>query len=235
MGKYLSIKQSKKMIFLFIILCFSTSPLALFAQQYELKCYKDSLRLYYCGGEKQAERGEDIFLSPVENPTYTALAHAYPDDLLPHRGIDLIGNKEIMAAASGQVVFVCNIACLGGYGRYVIILHDNGLYTLYGHLAIVYVSVDQIVKRQDRQNGDIIGIMGNTGNSQGIHLHFEVRSKLADSYQNRLDPVAFLTISISECSDMFGLASALQSSVHKYQQWYGIEKSGKIISKKKEI
>lgn len=57
-----------------------------------------------------------------------------------------------------------------GYGNYVMILHDGNYVTLYAHLEAVYVREGQAVNQ-----GDEIGLMGNTGNSFGAHLHFEVR------------------------------------------------------------
>jgi murein DD-endopeptidase MepM/ murein hydrolase activator NlpD len=65
-----------------------------------------------------------------------------------------------------------------GYGNYVLIRHNNGLETLYGHLSKTNVVVGQVVKA-----GEAIGLGGNTGRSSGPHLHFEVR------YQgNAIDP-----------------------------------------------
>lgn len=62
-----------------------------------------------------------------------------------------------------------------GYGNYIMVDHGigsdgNRLYTLYGHLSSVNVSVGQTVTQ-----GQVIGYSGNTGNSYGAHLHFEVR------------------------------------------------------------
>ena len=57
-----------------------------------------------------------------------------------------------------------------GYGKYVVIRHDNGLETIYGHLSKQLAEVNQYVKA-----GDVIGLGGNTGRSTGSHLHFETR------------------------------------------------------------
>ncbi len=57
-----------------------------------------------------------------------------------------------------------------GYGKYVVIRHDNGLETYYAHLSKQLVSEDQDVRA-----GDPIGLGGNTGRSTGSHLHFETR------------------------------------------------------------
>lgn len=58
----------------------------------------------------------------------------------------------------------------GGYGRLVVIRHDNGLETFYAHLSRIRVNPGQRVKP-----GDVIGNSGNSGRSFGTHLHFEVR------------------------------------------------------------
>lgn len=87
---------------------------------------------------------------------------------LLHKGIDLTSsNKNILASDTGKVSFAGNG---NGYGNYIIIDHLNGYKTLYGHLSSILVSVGQIVEKGQR-----IGIMGSTGNSTGVHLHFEVQ------------------------------------------------------------
>ncbi|MFT4031643.1 MAG: peptidoglycan DD-metalloendopeptidase family protein [Siphonobacter sp.] len=58
----------------------------------------------------------------------------------------------------------------GGYGKFVVVRHYNGLETLYGHLSEQLVTSGQFVKA-----GDKIGLGGNTGRSTGPHLHFETR------------------------------------------------------------
>ena len=97
-----------------------------------------------------------------------------------HNGIDLAAPKgtPIYAAADGVVVGVVkgitreqNASDGGGYGNYVIIQHKDGTFsTLYAHCSKVDVSKGQEVKQ-----GQKIGEVGNTGNSSGNHLHFEVR------------------------------------------------------------
>ena len=59
-----------------------------------------------------------------------------------------------------------------GYGNLVVLRHDNGLETFYGHLSKIYVKDDQWVNA-----GTIIGLGGSTGRSTGPHLHFETRYK----------------------------------------------------------
>ena len=89
-----------------------------------------------------------------------------------HKGIDVkvyIGDT-IRAAFSGKVRVVKNQGRRTGYGKYVIIRHDNGLETVYGHLSKQLVNEEQYVEA-----GEVIGLGGNTGRSTGSHLHFETR------------------------------------------------------------
>jgi murein DD-endopeptidase MepM/ murein hydrolase activator NlpD len=85
-----------------------------------------------------------------------------------HRGIDIARptNYNILAADNGTVTFA---GWDGGYGNKIVINHNNGITTLYAHLASMDVRVGQTVAK-----GQKIGVMGTTGNSTGIHLHFEV-------------------------------------------------------------
>lgn len=87
-----------------------------------------------------------------------------------HKGLDIkvyIGDT-IRAAFSGKVRIVRYEA--GGYGKYIVIRHPNGLETIYGHLSEQLVTENQVVRA-----GEIIGLGGNTGRSTGSHLHFETR------------------------------------------------------------
>lgn len=85
-----------------------------------------------------------------------------------HKGIDITGNKSIMAADNGKVT---ETGYKSDYGNYIIINHLNGYETLYGHLSQILVKSGTIVEK-----GDKIGIMGSTGDSTGVHLHFEVHN-----------------------------------------------------------
>ena len=87
-----------------------------------------------------------------------------------HNGLDLKVNigDTIVAAFDGKVRIVKYER--RGYGKYVVIRHDNGLETIYGHLSKQLVEENQLVKA-----GEVIGLGGNTGRSTGSHLHFETR------------------------------------------------------------
>jgi murein DD-endopeptidase MepM/ murein hydrolase activator NlpD len=86
-----------------------------------------------------------------------------------HEGIDIINEvgTPIFASADGAVDFNGHQV---GYGLTIEINHDYSLKTLYGHLSKTYVHEGQRVKR-----GDLIARSGNTGLSNGPHLHYEVR------------------------------------------------------------
>lgn len=88
-----------------------------------------------------------------------------------HTGLDIAGKVGVpnYAAKSGTVI-KSQCGYNGGYGCYIIIDHGNGIQTLYGHNMRLLVSVGQYVEQ-----GEAIGLLGNTGRSTGPHLHFEIR------------------------------------------------------------
>lgn len=90
------------------------------------------------------------------------------DQMQFHKGIDIAATygSDVIAAASGKVLFAGQ---KGGYGNCVIISHQNGLATLYGHLSSI-----SVVNNQDVKVGEVIAKTGNSGRSTGPHLHYEV-------------------------------------------------------------
>ncbi|MBR4571707.1 MAG: LysM peptidoglycan-binding domain-containing protein [Candidatus Riflebacteria bacterium] len=86
-----------------------------------------------------------------------------------HAGLDLAAPKgtAIYSVAPGRVIFA---GTRGGYGKVVIIAHENGLSTRYGHCSKLLVKNGQLVKE-----GQLIAKVGATGVATGNHLHFEVR------------------------------------------------------------
>jgi murein DD-endopeptidase MepM/ murein hydrolase activator NlpD len=97
-----------------------------------------------------------------------------------HSGIDIANSRgaPIRAPSSGRVIMVTTNG--GGYGRMLEVDHGFGITTVYGHLNSIRVKKGQAVER-----GDVIATVGNTGQSTGPHLHFELR---ADGYPvNPLD------------------------------------------------
>ena len=104
------------------------------------------------------------FIQPLVNYRKTQALHG-------HNGIDLAASvgEPILAAASGEVIISRN-GWNGGYGNYIVIQHDNGTQTVYGHASQLLVTEGQFVKQ-----GQKIALVGNTGKSTGPHLHIEVR------------------------------------------------------------
>lgn len=100
-----------------------------------------------------------------------------------HTGVDyaLPEGTAVVAAEMGTV-WRCEWD-FSGYGNMVLIRHGDGSGSLYGHLSHWVVSVGQVVKK-----GEVIGFSGNTGNSTGPHLHFEVRTQ-ADKADTIFDPL----------------------------------------------
>jgi murein DD-endopeptidase MepM/ murein hydrolase activator NlpD len=98
-----------------------------------------------------------------------------------HKGMDIArpSERSILAADNGTVTFA---GWDGDYGNKIIIDHNNGMRTVYAHLNSISVSTGDVV-----QKGSKIGVMGSTGRSTGVHLHFEV-------YENGLlkDPEEYL-------------------------------------------
>ena len=90
-----------------------------------------------------------------------------------HDGIDIARGTggPIYAAADGTITTSVNSSATTGYGTQIIITHANGYTTLYGHMVDGSILPGGTVVTKGQQ----IGQMGNTGNSTGVHLHFEVR------------------------------------------------------------
>jgi len=109
-------------------------------------------------------RGSSNFIWPT-----SGVITQYP--VWYHMALDIANSSgpAVIAADSGTVIFV---GCVRyGYGCHVIIDHNNGYQTLYGHLSSYSVEAGDSVSQ-----GNQIGVMGSTGMSTGTHLHFEVRS-----------------------------------------------------------
>ncbi|GAA3843537.1 M23 family metallopeptidase [Streptomyces phyllanthi] len=106
-----------------------------------------------------------------------------------HSGQDFAvkSGTAVVAAHGGTVVKAGGNGAGDGpaYGNAVVIKHGNGTYTQYAHLSSVTVKEGQVVK-----TGQRIAYSGNTGNSSGPHLHFEIRTTA--NYGSAVDPVAFL-------------------------------------------
>lgn len=115
---------------------------------------------------KQQNTSKGYFSRPVIGGVRTQGIHG-------HNGVDIASSygTPILSAADGRVSLVRGgDGWNGGYGNYVVVTHGNGTQTLYAHMSSIAVSQGQKVTKGQR-----VGAMGSTGQSTGVHLHFEVR------------------------------------------------------------
>ncbi|MCL2597410.1 MAG: M23 family metallopeptidase [Paludibacter sp.] len=147
-----------------------------------------------------------------------------------HYGTDLklqIGDT-VFAAFSGKVRIVDYEA--RGYGNYIVLRHNNGLETVYGHLSKVLVE-----ENQDVIAGEAIGLGGSTGRSYGAHLHFEFRymgnafdTEHLVNFSNRIIYNENLLITKDR---MFGYQVQAQRQAVQSKSKYYTVRSGDSISK----
>lgn len=138
-----------------------------------------------------------------------------------HGGCDLVKKTNqldtIVAHTAGTVVWcqsgIPNDQGSSGnrsYGNAVKIKHSNGYYTLYAHMNYITVKNGDKVKQ-----GQNIGYMGNTGNSYGAHLHFEVR----DTNDNRVNPERYLNANLPDKKKPVGSTGDLTYRVYTNKNW----------------
>lgn len=117
------------------------------------------------------ETSEFGFIWPC--PGTTAIT-SYWGDGRGHKGLDVAGadcyGKPIVAVQDGTVTWANHSGWGGGYGLGAYISHGNGISTRYAHMSSCLVTEGQKVTQ-----GQVIGYIGNSGDSYGAHLHFEVR------------------------------------------------------------
>jgi murein DD-endopeptidase MepM/ murein hydrolase activator NlpD len=120
-----------------------------------------------CLGGYDIPPGLGIFIWPVDPPYRILVGDDFKSS---HPGIDLGSppGAAIYASDAGVVVFA-NWSSVG-YGNVVVLDHGNGYRTLYAHLSQIATFCGATL-----QPGDLVGLSGNTGNSSGPHLHYEIR------------------------------------------------------------
>jgi murein DD-endopeptidase MepM/ murein hydrolase activator NlpD len=128
-------------------------------------CHKSSPKKLWEGTFLRMPRAQPMALFG-DSRTYLAGGKTIASSL--HVGVDLASTMHaaIEAANAGIVVFT---GALGIYGNAVIIDHGQGLFSLYGHLSAINISVGKAVKKED-----IIGHSGTSGLAGGDHLHFSI-------------------------------------------------------------
>ncbi|MEU1403808.1 M23 family metallopeptidase [Streptomyces sp. NPDC005728] len=136
---------------------------------------------------REAERKRlNAFVAPIAH-SYVSTGYKTGGSLWSsgsHTGIDFhaASGTTVHAAGSGTVV---STGWGGAYGNQIVIRMADGMYTQYGHLSSIGVTVGQKVTP-----GQQIGLSGATGNVTGPHLHFEART--TPEYGSDVDPVAYL-------------------------------------------
>ena len=134
-------------------------------------------------GTRNVGIGTGEFAVPLNSYTFTS-AFKYRWGRL-HGGVDLAVDEgtPVYAADNGKVIVAEDSG--NGYGSYIILDHQNGFKTLYGHNSQLLVSVGDVVGK-----GEKIALSGNTGNSTGPHLHFEVQVN-----DEKVDPTQYVQLS----------------------------------------
>jgi len=111
-----------------------------------------------------------------------------------HRGLDMkAAMKTPIYATADGIVEYAGYHKKSGYGRLVIIQHNYGFKTYFGHLNKISVKSRQFIKK-----GDLIGYTGNSGMSSGPHLHYEIRF-----IAHPLDPILFVKWSLENYNEIF--------------------------------
>lgn len=174
-----------------------------------------------------------------------------------HMGLDVRTNAKenqpVYAAAGGYIAAIGVRA--SSFGRFIIINHPNGLSTLYAHLNDFFPELENYVREQQRKNeswaielkftpdqfpvvkSDFIAYSGNTGGSQGPHLHFEIFDTKSEK---RLNPLLFdfsLTDNIPPSILKLAVYDRSKSVYEQSPLFFSVKKtdSGYFIPKKPEI
>jgi murein DD-endopeptidase MepM/ murein hydrolase activator NlpD len=113
-----------------------------------------------------------VFHSPIvgmQTSGYGTRVDPFVNEMAFHGGVDIASSegKTVRASRWGTVLYADEE---NGYGKLVILQHELGYYTLYGHLRDMRVAAGENV-----ETGQAIGTVGNTGRTTGPHLHFEIR------------------------------------------------------------
>lgn len=201
-----------------------------YEEELTLKPATNSNQHWWPIGSNETREVNGVLYADGEPPASTITSTFYGNESFrshPHYAIDIainggaqIGTINIIASKSGEVVYPTSKNQIyfedngtktdgGGWGNYVKIKHADGTYTLYGHLSkgTITVMAGQVVEQ-----GQVLGKMGNSGFSLGMHLHFEVR----DVNDVRVDPEQFVDINNPRPTSMSsGSFSLTETSLSK--------------------
>ncbi len=136
--------------------------------------------------DPRGQQSSAIAIYPLTNPAritskFGWRTHPLTGNRRFHSGIDIAApsGTPVVATGSGTVI---SAGWNGGYGKAIVIQHNDTQQTLYGHLSEVSVQPGQTIER-----GTVIGLVGSTGNSTGPHLHFESRTSTTGAW-TAVDP-----------------------------------------------
>jgi len=151
-----------------------------------------------CFFESREEYVENIpNIVPLKSSKYIYVTSLYgtrhdpfTNKITLHGGIDLVSTykAEIIATADGYIEEHWVGKGHNLYGKLIIVNHRNGYKSAYAHLSESYIREGMIVKK-----GQVIGRMGNTGRSMGMHLHYEILKN-----DERIDPMLFMCKELSD-------------------------------------
>jgi murein DD-endopeptidase MepM/ murein hydrolase activator NlpD len=131
--------------------------------------------------DNTANQSSAIAIYPLANPAritskFGWRTHPLTGNRRFHSGIDIAAPSGAPVLASGSGI-VISAGWNGGYGKAIVIQHNDTQQTLYGHLSEISVEPGQKIDR-----GTVIGLVGSTGNSTGPHLHFETRTSTTGAW-----------------------------------------------------
>ena len=166
----------------------SEEEAALEAQLEEFERDKKAIQQELANIAKQNNGGKEVvagnpsdagYIFPVQGLNIYNINRKYYPSYPGHTGTDIninVKNKKVVAAKAGTVVTSTALRREDGsyrsYGEYVVIDHHDGTMTLYAHMS---PNSRTVSKGEYVAQGQVLGIVGTTGNSTGLHLHFEVR------------------------------------------------------------
>jgi murein DD-endopeptidase MepM/ murein hydrolase activator NlpD len=117
----------------------------------------------------------------MSSPFNPRRKHPITGKIRPHRGVDYAASKGTKIFAAGDGVVIAKRTHSGGYGKHVIIKHNDTYQSLYAHMSRFPKNL-RVGSRV--QQGQVVGYVGTTGSSTGNHLHFEIKK-----YGKQIDPV----------------------------------------------
>jgi murein DD-endopeptidase MepM/ murein hydrolase activator NlpD len=172
--------------------------------------------------EMTSQADQEGFIWPLINRITSRFG---PRGRRTHTGVDIAAPSyhEVVAAADGEVIYAARSR--KGLGNAVVLKHDNGYTTVYGHGVVILVKEGDTVRRGE----PILGV-GSTGHSTGNHLHFEIRK---DGIP--IDPLSLMPPTLDELIDglraeksLKGTESGIEATLSQPQGLPSLSPSSKL-------